>query len=343
MKRLAAASPNCTEPVCRSSRVPTPTPAPAYPSRPATAKACTTSSNCSSSRPFDRRGAARGDSTASPILRVTRPRRDRTGPTGRPRADRRRSHRRHPRHPTDSAGLVRRCGAPGRLRRITPATYLVPQRGLIQMKTVVMTGGTAGFGAVAAKRISDTPNMKLILGARDTKNSSIDALQLDLARLAECSVLRPCAHEEVGRHEDRYPHPECRGAVRKHQAPDGGRIRIDVRDQSPRTLFSAQAADAQSRENATVVITTSDVHDPKMNPLGPKELDPETLAHPNDKGKGFIPGFRAYSSSKLCDLLTARAFEVSTEAQTNGTRVIAYNPGLTPDTSLYRAWPWWES
>jgi NAD(P)-dependent dehydrogenase (short-subunit alcohol dehydrogenase family) len=75
--------------------------------------------------------------------------------------------------------------------------------------------------------------------------------------------------------------------------------------------------------------------------LGPKELDPETLAHQDAKGKGFIPGFRAYSSSKLCDLLTARAFEASTEAQTNGIRVVAYNPGLTPDTSLYRAWPWW--
>ena len=48
--RLAAASRNCTEPVCRSSRVRTPTPAPAYPSHPATAKACTTSSNCSSKR-----------------------------------------------------------------------------------------------------------------------------------------------------------------------------------------------------------------------------------------------------------------------------------------------------
>jgi len=94
-------------------------------------------------------------------------------------------------------------------------------------------------------------------------------------------------------------------------------------------------------QNATVVITTSDVHDPKMNPLGPKELDPETLARPEGKGKGFIPGFRAYSSSKLCDLLTARAFEVSTDAQMRGMRVIAYNPGLTPDTSLYRAWPWW--
>jgi NAD(P)-dependent dehydrogenase (short-subunit alcohol dehydrogenase family) len=94
-------------------------------------------------------------------------------------------------------------------------------------------------------------------------------------------------------------------------------------------------------KNATVVITTSDVHDPKRNPLGPNKLDPQTLAHPEGYGKGFIPGFRAYSSSKLCDLLTARAFEASTDVETNGLRVIAYNPGLTPDTSLYRAWPWW--
>src|SRR6202042_3927927 len=100
---------------------------------------------------------------------------------GRPRADRWRSRRRHPSHTTDSARLVRRCGAPGRLCRITPATYLGPQRGGIHMKTVVMTGGTAGFGAIAAKKISDTPNTKLILGARDTK--SIDAMPLDLARL----------------------------------------------------------------------------------------------------------------------------------------------------------------
>ena len=48
------------------------------------------------------------------------------------------------------------------------------------MKTVVMTGGTAGFGAIAAKTIAATPNRKLILGARDTKNSPIDALPLDL-------------------------------------------------------------------------------------------------------------------------------------------------------------------
>jgi hypothetical protein len=78
-----------------------------------------------------------------------------------------------------------------------------------------------------------------------------------------------------------------------------------------------------------------------MVPFGPKELDPEALAHPKAKGKGFIPGIKAYASSKLCDLLTARAFEVSTDAQINGMRVIAYNPGLTPGTLLFRAWPWW--
>jgi hypothetical protein len=54
-----------------------------------------------------------------------------------------------------------------------------------------------------------------------------------------------------------------------------------------------------------------------------------------------MPGIKAYASSKLCDLLTARAFEVSTDAQINGMRVIAYNPGLTPGTSLFRAWPRW--
>jgi len=93
-------------------------------------------------------------------------------------------------------------------------------------------------------------------------------------------------------------------------------------------------------KNATIVITTSDVHDRKQVPIGPKELNPEALAHPKDKG-GFMPGMRAYASSKLCNLLTARAFEASLNAQSNGVRVIAYNPGLTRGTSLFREWPWW--
>jgi NAD(P)-dependent dehydrogenase (short-subunit alcohol dehydrogenase family) len=209
------------------------------------------------------------------------------------------------------------------------------------MKTVVMTGGTAGFGAVAAKRIADTPNTKLILGARDTKNSWTDALQLDLARLSNVRSFVQALTKNLGRKkiDILILNAGAQFANTRQRTEDGFESTFAINHLAHYLLL--RLLTPSLAQNATVVITTSDVHDPNMNPLGPKKLDPETLAHPNGKGKGFIPGFRAYSSSKLCDLLTARAFEASTGAQTNGMRVIAYNPGLTPDTSLYRAWPWW--
>jgi NAD(P)-dependent dehydrogenase (short-subunit alcohol dehydrogenase family) len=209
------------------------------------------------------------------------------------------------------------------------------------MRTVVMTGGTAGFGAFAATRISDTPNTRLIMGARDTKNSSIDALPLDLARLSNVrSFVQALTKKLDGTKIDvLILNAGAQFGNTKHRTEDGFESTFAINHLAHYLLL--RLLTPSLAKNATVVITTSDVHDPKTNPLGPKELGPETLAHPNAKGNGFIPGFRAYSSSKLCDLLTARAFEVSTEARTNGLRVIAYNPGLTPDTSLYRAWPWW--
>jgi NAD(P)-dependent dehydrogenase (short-subunit alcohol dehydrogenase family) len=209
------------------------------------------------------------------------------------------------------------------------------------MKTVVMTGGTAGFGAVAAKRISDTPNTQLIIGARAAKSSSIDVLPLDLDRLANVrSFVQSLTKKLDGTKIDiLILNAGAQFGNTKHRTEDGFESTFAINHLAHYLLL--RLLTPSLAKNATVVITTSDVHDPKMNPLGPKELDPETLAHPNGKGQGFIPGFRAYSSSKLCDLLTARAFEVSSAAQMNGMRVIAYNPGLTPDTSLYRAWPWW--
>jgi NAD(P)-dependent dehydrogenase (short-subunit alcohol dehydrogenase family) len=209
------------------------------------------------------------------------------------------------------------------------------------MKTVVMTGGTAGFGAVAAQRISDTPDTQLILGARSAKNSSIDALPLDLARLSNVRSFAQALTTKLdgAKIDVLILNAGAQFGNTKHRTEDGFESTFAINHLAHYLLL--RLLTPSLAKNATVVITTSDVHDPKMNPLGPKELDPETLAHPNGKGQGFIPGFRAYSSSKLCDLLTARSFEVSSAAEMNGMRVIAYNPGLTPDTSLYRAWPWW--
>ena len=209
------------------------------------------------------------------------------------------------------------------------------------MKTVVMTGGTAGIGAVAAKRIFNTPNTKLILGARDNKNSSIETLPLDLARLSNVrSFVQSLEKKLNGTKIDiLIMNAGAQFGSTKHRTGDGFESTFAINHLAHYLLLRLLVPSLA--KNATIVITTSDVHDPKMVPFGPKELDPEALAHPKNTGKGFIPGIRAYASSKLCDLLTARAFEASTDAQMNGMRVIAYNPGLTPGTSLFRAWPWW--
>ena len=168
------------------------------------------------------------------------------------------------------------------------------------MKTVVMTGGTAGFGGVAAQRISETPNTKLILGARDTKNSSIDVLPLDLARLSNVrSFVQALTKKLDGTKIDiLILNAGAQFGNTKHRTEDGFESTFAINHLAHYLLL--RLLTPSLAQNATVVITTSDVHDPKMNPLGPKKLDPETLAHPEGKGKGFIPGFgptRAPSSA----------------------------------------------
>lgn len=92
--------------------------------------------------------------------------------------------------------------------------------------------------------------------------------------------------------------------------------------------------------DATVVLTSSGTHDPAARTIVPPprhavarllahpELDPERDAEPETAGG------RAYSSSKLCNLLTARAFAALPEARRF--TVIAYDPGPTPGTGLVR-------
>lgn len=209
------------------------------------------------------------------------------------------------------------------------------------MKTIVMTGGTAGFGAIAAKRISSTPNTKLILGARDDKTSSIQTLPLDLESLSNVrSFVQMLTRKLDGTKIDvLILNAGAQFGTTKRRTGDGFEATFAINHLAHYLLL--RLLTPSLAKNATIVITTSDVHDPKQVPFGPKELDPEALAHPTDKSQGFVPGIRAYASSKLCNLLTARAFEASPDVQINGMRVIAYNPGLTSGTLLFRAWPWW--
>src|SRR5690606_144268 len=92
--------------------------------------------------------------------------------------------------------------------------------------------------------------------------------------------------------------------------------------------------------NAKIIMTTSGTHDPEEKAMAapPKHANAIWLAHPEkDKTldeKMVINAQRAYSSSKLCTVLTARHLAATAEADQNKWQCIAYDPGPTPGTGL---------
>src|ERR1700684_2058498 len=155
------------------------------------------------------------------------------------------------------------------------------------MKTVVMTGGTAGFGAVAAKRIFNTPNTKLILGARDNRNSSIETLPLDLARLSNVRSFVQSLEKKLNatKIDILIMNAGAQFGNTKHRTGDGFESTFAINHLAHYLLL--RLLTPSLARNATIVITTSDVHDPKQVPIGPKELNPEALAHPQGKDNSF--------------------------------------------------------
>jgi NAD(P)-dependent dehydrogenase (short-subunit alcohol dehydrogenase family) len=205
-----------------------------------------------------------------------------------------------------------------------------------------MTGGTSGLGEVAARRIAGTSGMRLLLGARRASQSAIETLPLDLTRLDSVREFAQGVIQKLGGESinglvlnagTQFPNIDQR-------TEDGFETTFAVNHLAHYLLL--QLLLPKLAQGATVVITTSDTHDPKANPMGPKELDPMLLAHPTEgRPTGFSAGFRAYAASKLCDLLMARGLAISNEAKEKSFTVVAYNPGLTVGTSLFRAWPLW--
>ncbi len=211
------------------------------------------------------------------------------------------------------------------------------------LKTIVMTGGTSGLGEVAARQIARTPGVRLVLGARRGSQSAAETRPLDLTRLASVREFAQGVIHELGDTSidglvlnagTQFPNIDQR-------TEDGFETTFAVNHLAHYLILRLLLP--KLARGATVVITTSDTHDPKTNPMAPKELDPELLAHPpvQRRPTGFSAGFRAYASSKLCDLLMARGLATSEEAKAKRFTVVAYNPGLTIGTSLFRAWPLW--
>ena len=93
---------------------------------------------------------------------------------------------------------------------------------------------------------------------------------------------------------------------------------------------------------ATVILTTSSTHDPAEKTIiaPPLHADARFLAYPerdpNRVPHPLVVGGRTYSSSKLCNVLTARALAAHPDSTARRFTIIAYDPGHTPGTGLVR-------
>jgi len=212
------------------------------------------------------------------------------------------------------------------------------------MTNIVMTGATTGIGAAAAKRLA-RPGVRLITGARTSKGPG-EVLPLDLASFASVRRFAAAVETTLGS-----------GGIDALVLNAGGQ-RPDVAARSADGLELTFATNhlahylllrllvPRLNEGARVVITSSGTHDPaeKTGVPPPRHADALRLADPTRdpqlSANPVTAGMRAYSTSKLANLMTARAFAASADARHKRLIVTAYDPGLTPGTGLVRNQMW---
>src|SRR5450830_517139 len=201
------------------------------------------------------------------------------------------------------------------------------------MNTIIMTGGTSGLGEVTAQRLSATSDTRIIVGGRQTP------LPLELASLSSVKQFARQVLETLG--ETQINALILNAGLsfpRAARTVDGYETTFAANHLSHYLLLRLLAP--ALAHNAIVVLTTSNTHDPQFSPVAPFPfVDAQQLAYLELETGEFESGFRAYATSKLCNLLTARAFAASFEAKAQGVRVIAYNPGYVPNTGLGRNLP----
>ncbi|WP_040691871.1 SDR family NAD(P)-dependent oxidoreductase [Nocardia vinacea] len=202
-------------------------------------------------------------------------------------------------------------------------------------RIMVMTGATSGLGAYALNRLALAPGTRVIVGARGSEwqvPAGVEVLPLDLASLADVRSFAEAVARRVGnaRIDILVLNAGVQTPTADRRSVDGFELTFAVNHLAHYLLV--QLLLPLMAESGRLVITTSNLHE-----SAPTPFDPAALAHPD--GSRRLSGIRAYSASKLCNLLTAQAISALDETEARALTVIAYNPGMTEGTSLMNEQP----
>ncbi len=213
--------------------------------------------------------------------------------------------------------------------------------------TIVMTGATGGIGLEAARRLIADPGVRLIVGARTPNRLAgplrgrAEALPLDLASLA--SVRAFAAEAAAGDPIDVLILNAGIQNVTDATSAEGFELSFAVNHLAHyllvRLLLPRMAPDGR------IILTASGTHDPaeKTGIPPPRHIDAAKLAWPRQDPdldrRRIVRGQRAYSTSKLANVMTARELARRTEASHPNLSILAFDPGFTPGTGLARDYP----
>ncbi|MFI9510487.1 SDR family NAD(P)-dependent oxidoreductase [Nocardia sp. NPDC052566] len=207
------------------------------------------------------------------------------------------------------------------------------------MATIVMTGGSSGFGALAAQLLVRSPDIRLLKGAR---SPSADSILLDLTVLDSVRTFAATVLERVG--DTRIDALLLNaGTIRPDdtgRTADGYETTFAVNHLAHYLLLRLLMPSLA--DGARVVLTTSGTHDPATGAglATPRHANAELLAHPDrDPDRHTTPrkaGQHAYTAAKLCAVLTVRALHADPEIRSRRIAPIAYDPGQVFGTGLAR-------
>jgi NAD(P)-dependent dehydrogenase (short-subunit alcohol dehydrogenase family) len=208
------------------------------------------------------------------------------------------------------------------------------------MSNIVMTGATSGIGLGAAERLIANGH-SVNIGARGSDGPA-GATMLPL-ELSDLTRVREFAVAIEGPLDSLILNGGMQVLSNAQRSADGFELTFTTNHLAHYLL--ARLLLPRIVPGGRIIFTTSGTHDPaeKTGIPAPRHANAGYLANPDsdpDHESGMTAGLRAYSSSKLCNLMTARWLAQRPETKAKAISVHAYDPGFIPATGLARKSPW---